>query len=88
MNTQTINELINLLEVILKQNYFTFNGSFYIQNDGLAMGSPLSGLLADIYLFYYENTHLLNNNIYANKIIFYARYVDAVSYTHLHQRLL
>ena len=66
MNTQTINELINLLEVVLKQNYFTFNGSFYIQDDGIAMGSPLSGLLADIYLNYYENTHLLNNNIYAN----------------------
>ena len=81
MNTQMINELINLLEVVLKQNYFTFDGLFYFQDDGLAMGSPLSGLLADIYLNFYENTHMLNNNIYAKKIIFYARYVDCLLYT-------
>ena len=76
MSAQAIDELIDLLKVILNQNYFTFNGLFYSQDDGLAMGSPLSGLLADIYLNFYENTHLLNNNIYANKIKFYSRYVD------------
>lgn len=76
ISAQMIDELIDLLKVILMQNYFTFNGSFYSQDDGLAMGSPLSGLLADVYLNFYENTYLLNNNIYANKIIFYSRYVD------------
>ena len=40
------------------------------------MGSPLSGLLADIYLDFYENNYILNNNIFANNIIFYGRYVD------------
>ena len=37
---------------------------------------PLSGLLADIYLDFYENNYILNNNIFANNIIFYGRYVD------------
>ena len=40
------------------------------------MGSPLSGLLADVYLNFYENSHLLSHNKYKNDIIFYARYVD------------
>ena len=43
---------------------------------GLAMGSPLSGLLADIYLNYYENMNIISNKLYKNKIIFYCRYVD------------
>ena len=39
-------------------------------------GSPLSGLLADIYLNFYENTFMFSNNIHKHNIIFYARYVD------------
>ena len=40
------------------------------------MGSPLSGLLADIYLNSYENNYFLNNHKFTNNIIFYCRYVD------------
>ena len=80
---------------MLKQNYFTFDGKFFEQGEGFAMGSPLSGLLADIYLNFYENNYLLSNcNSYHDKIISYTRYVDdtfmvfngtcrPVSYTHL-----
>ena len=30
-NSKEINEIINLLEVVLDQNYFTFNNNYYIQ---------------------------------------------------------
>ena len=40
LDAQSMNELICILRVILQQNYFTFNGRYYIQRDGLAMGSP------------------------------------------------
>jgi hypothetical protein len=77
MNTQEINELIILVQKILKQNYFTFNGQFYSQSKGLAMGSPLSGILAELYLNHFENKYLLsNNNIHHKNIIAYHRYVD------------
>ena len=76
-NSEEINDLVNLLEVVLYQNYFTFNNNYYIQKKSLAMGSPLSGLLADIYLNHYENMYLLNNvNKLSGKIISYTRYVD------------
>ena len=52
-----INKLIYILDIILKQNYFAFNGNFFIQKDGLAMGSPLSAILSEIYLNHYENTY-------------------------------
>ena len=51
-----INEITALLEVVLNQNYFIFDGKYYIQKKGLAMESPLSGLLEDIYPVSY--THL------------------------------
>lgn len=72
MNTQEINELIILVQKILKQNYFTFNGQFYSQNEGLAMGSPLSGILAEVYLNHFENKYLLSNNNIPHKNIYYS----------------
>lgn len=77
INQQKINEIIKLLEIILKQNYFTFNNLVYTQEQGLAMGSPLSGLIADIYLNYFENKFILSkHNPLHKQITFYARYVD------------
>ena len=72
-----IRELISLVTTILKQNYFTFNNEFFIQEEGLGMGSPLSGLLSEIYLNHFENKYLLNNNnVFHKNIIFYGRYID------------
>ena len=48
---QKINELIKLLTVVLEQNYFTFDNGFFTQDDGLAMGSPLSGPVSYTHLF-------------------------------------
>lgn len=77
LTPSAINELITLTKAVLKQNYFKFNNQFYSQTDGLAMGSPLSGILAEIFLNSVENTHLWsNNNQFLNKILFYCRYVD------------
>lgn len=69
-------DVVSLLRVVLEQNYFSFNGSIYHQKEGLAMGSPLSGLLADIYMNHFEVEHIMSNNIYKNQIIYYGRYVD------------
>ena len=71
-----IKELLSLLEIILKQNYLYFNNNFYIQNKGLGMGCPLSGLLAEIYMNNFENTHIIKNNPFSDKIISYSRFID------------
>jgi hypothetical protein len=72
-----IDELINVTRTILKQNYFQFNGNFYLQQNGLSMGCPLSGILADIFLNHIENKHIFSTqNPYKDKIISYHRYVD------------
>ena len=48
------------------------NGQIYIQIDGVAMGSPLAPLLADIFMIELERSLIPN----LQKITFWRRYVD------------
>ena len=45
-----IKEIIHLTKIITDQNYFAHNNMFYTQTDGLPMGSPISGILAEIFI--------------------------------------
>ena len=46
----TKNKMKGLLKLCTKSVDFTFDGNIYIQNDGVAMGSPLVPVLANIFL--------------------------------------
>jgi hypothetical protein len=70
-------ELTNLTDICLEQNYFLFNGQYYSQSHGLPMGSPSSGLFADIFLDTLE-TQILNLPSSKRNISFWYRYVDDV----------
>ena len=50
--------LTHLLELCLRTTYFTFQGSFYEQKDGAAMGSPVSPVVANIYMEMFEELAL------------------------------
>lgn len=71
-------EILSLLKVCIKQNYFGFNNVFYKQDDGLPMGSPLSPLLAEIYMDYFEQKIFNSNNTLTKNIKFWFRYVDDI----------
>ena len=47
-----------LLEFATKKSFFLFNGKYYIQTDGVAMGSPLGPTLANIFLCHWEEIWL------------------------------
>jgi hypothetical protein len=75
-NPGTINqkEIIDILGIILEQNYFEFNKQFYKQNEGLAMGAPTSAILADIHIEHKQLYPILLKQ----KNIGYFRYVDDI----------
>ena len=56
------------------QTHFLFNGSFYDQIDGVAMGSPLAPVIANLFMGHHEKSWLENSD--ASEILFYRRYVD------------
>ena len=52
--TMSISHIINLLEVCLKSTSFVFQGQYYQQLEGAAMGSPLSPIVANIVMENFE----------------------------------
>ena len=72
----TRDQLKRLLTVASKENHFLFNGMIYDQIDGVAMGSPLGPVLANIFMSHLEK-HALDT-YQGQKPLFYKRYVDDI----------
>ena len=68
-------EFGKLLDLCCNNNHFIFNGTFYKQIDGVAMGSPLSATLANAFLSHHEKLWLEECPPDFKPII-YKRYVD------------
>ena len=51
-----------LLEFATKKSHFIFDGQYYDQIDGVAMGSPLGPVLANIFMCHFEEEWVFNNN--------------------------
>jgi hypothetical protein len=63
--------LLDLLKWVLENNFLEFNGNFYHQVQGTAMGTPVAVAYANIVLHGIEREILQN-------VIFYRRFVDDV----------
>ena len=72
LSTRDLKELILRCTLSIE---FRFNNTMYKQIDGVAMGSPLGPILADIFMSMLE-TKVLNQHI--EKLDFYCRYVDDI----------
>ena len=48
--TLTPAQIANLLDFVLRSTYFQYNGSIYEQREGAAMGSPVSAVIANLYM--------------------------------------
>ena len=66
-----------LLEMSTKGTVFYFNGQYYRQKDGVAMGSPLGPALANAFLAHHESVWLEECPL-SFAPMFFARYVDDI----------
>lgn len=66
-------ELTRLLSFCLTSGYFQFEGDSYIQLEGVAMGSPISPIVADIVMQRALESIMSNSPL---RIIFIKKYVD------------
>ena len=69
-----VSDIILLLEFCLKNTYFSFQDQFYEQVEGAAMGSPVSPIVANLYMEYLEQKALSTAPTPPPK--FWHRYVD------------
>jgi len=46
LGTDTKEQIIQLLKIIIEQNYLQYNNQYFKTENGIAMGSPISGTLA------------------------------------------
>ena len=55
---QTSNQITDVIQTILEQNYFQYQNKYYQPQYGIAMGSPISSTMAEVYLQFFEDTLL------------------------------
>ena len=77
VDSKTTQEILRITQTLVNQNYFQFQDTIYIQNEGLAMGAPTSSILSEVYLEHMENT-TIRELLKKNRIEGYFRYVDDI----------
>ncbi|XP_065664801.1 uncharacterized protein LOC136086432 [Hydra vulgaris] len=69
-----------LLLISTSGSHFLFGGKYYDQTDGVAMGSLLAPILANIFVGYHEQTWVKNcSTLKITAPFFYKRYVDDIT---------
>jgi hypothetical protein len=71
-------QIINLLDIILNQNYLSFQDQIYKPNKDVAIGSPISGTITEVFLRTLEK-HVIKQLMDNRTLTLYTRYVEDLS---------
>jgi hypothetical protein len=69
--------IMKISPILIKQNYFQFQDTLYIQEEGLDMGAPTSSVFSEIYPQHIENTKIVDISL-KHHINGHFRYVDDI----------
>ena len=69
-------QLRRLLTICTKESHFHFGGVYYDQIDGVAMGSPLGPLFANVFMSDFERKYM--DALKSLGVKFWLRYVDDI----------
>jgi hypothetical protein len=70
------NLFLQILEIVMKNNIFSFANTYWLQLCGTAMGTPVACAYATLTFGHYENTVLLP--AFSANLLFYLRYIDDI----------
>lgn len=71
--------IVDLIEIVLKFNYFMFGSDFYLQISGTSMGSKMAPSFASLYCGLFEQQHIWDEcNPHLQHITNWKRYIDDV----------
>jgi len=76
-NIQLNEQVLNMINTIVKQKYFQYEGQIFQPEKGIEMGSPIFSTIAEIYLQYLENI-CIKLWLHSKEILFYKFYVDDI----------
>uniref|UniRef100_A0A803JPC3 Helix-turn-helix domain-containing protein n=1 Tax=Xenopus tropicalis TaxID=8364 RepID=A0A803JPC3_XENTR len=76
-STTQIGFIMQSVDFLLHTNYFLFNGSFYLQRRGAAMGASFAPTYANLFMGWWERLHVFGElNKFCGQIVRFYRYID------------
>jgi hypothetical protein len=67
---------LQILEIVIRNNIFSFADTFWLQMSGMAMGTPVACNYATVTYGHYENMEILPN--FKSNLLYYKRYIDDI----------
>ncbi|CAJ0957842.1 unnamed protein product [Ranitomeya imitator] len=78
LNTNSTQLCLDLLSIVLRENYFLFGDQFYSQICGTAMGANVAPAYANAYLDDFEQSHVYSNTLFQQYSKCWFRFIDDI----------
>lgn len=78
MNPNQSKFICHCTKFALERNYFSFQGKFYRQIAGTAMGAHFAPCYANLFMGYLEKSCIWQHNPFAKHLVYYGRYIDDI----------
>ncbi|XP_063287049.1 uncharacterized protein LOC134572173 isoform X1 [Pelobates fuscus] len=70
--------LVDFLSLVLYKNYFIFDGKYYLQIQGTAMGSNVAMTYANLFMAAFEDAFVYRDQDFTHHVRLWLRYIDDI----------